>query len=61
MFVKFRTILCGQLLEDAFLWPSQNRSVLEMKIFAVNLLADTLSRSQFIKIDPRDIERKFLL
>jgi hypothetical protein len=56
--VNFSTIICGVLIKDSFLWLKSNRSVVQMKLFAVNLLAEHLDRQTFISLDPRDVERK---
>ena len=56
--VNFSTTICGVLIKDSFLWLKSNRSVLQMKLFAVNLLAERLDRPTFTAIDPRDIECK---
>ena len=38
--VNFSTNICGVLIKESFLWPKCNRSVLEMKLFALNLLTE---------------------
>lgn len=42
VYVSYRAEWEGLLIEDHFLWPRVNRSVYEMKVFAVAFLSDLL-------------------
>jgi hypothetical protein len=42
VYVSYKAEWEGMILSDNFLWPMGNRSVHEMKVFAVGFLADNL-------------------
>jgi len=50
--------LRGVQIKERFLWPKDYRSVLEMKLFAVDLLSDKFG-AHFGAFDPREVECKF--
>ena len=56
--IHFKTTVAGRTISDAFLWPNDVQDVREIKLFAVNLLADMFGR-EFGALDPREIECKF--
>jgi hypothetical protein len=55
--IRFNTEVAGVPLSDCFLWPRACRSVLQIKLFAVELLSD-LAGPKFGAFDPREIECK---
>jgi hypothetical protein len=55
--VSFRIPVAGRLISDSFMWPVDNRDVLQIKLFAVSLLGDVFG-AQFATLDPREIECK---
>jgi hypothetical protein len=55
--VSFRIPVAGRLINDSFMWPVDNRDVLQIKLFAVSLLGD-LFGAAFATLDPREIECK---
>lgn len=56
--IKFETYVAGYKIKDSFLWPRANRSVVQIKNFAVDLLSDIFG-PKFGAFDPREIECKF--
>jgi len=56
--IKFSTVVRGLPIEDCFLWPRSCRSVLQIKLFAVDLLSDIFG-PQFGAFDNREIECKY--
>ncbi len=57
MLVHFKTAVAGRNISDSFLWPKEEQDLLQIKIFAANLLADVFGR-QFGALDPREVECK---
>lgn len=57
MLIEFEAHIANRVINDTFLWPSDVRSTVEMKIFGVNLLSDYFGRS-FGALDSREIECK---
>jgi len=53
--VSFRIPVGGRLIDDSFMWPVDNRDVLQIKLFAVSILGD-LFGAAFTTLDPREIE-----
>ena len=58
MLVHFKTAVAGRDISDSFLWPKEEQDLLQIKIFAANLLADVFGR-QFGALDPREVECKY--
>lgn len=43
VYVSYKAEWEGMILSDHFLWPKVNKSVHDMKVFAVGFLADNLA------------------
>lgn len=57
--IEIDTCVAGKPIRETLLWPREEKDVRNVKFFAVELLADIFGHD-FINVDPRETECKFL-